>query len=66
MGRKKKRLRILARQTAAAPAPVVKETPTPVAEVTPAPKKSVPAPVEKAVEKKTPLKSVVKKTTKKS
>ena len=52
MGRKKKRLRLAAKQATAAPAPVVKETPAPVAEVAPAPKKSVPAPVEKAVEKK--------------
>ncbi len=66
MGRKKKRLRILARQAVSAPAPVVKESPAPVAEVAPAPKKSAPAPVKKAVKKEVPSKSAAKKTTKKS
>ena len=71
MGRKKKRMRLLARQAAAtAPAPVAKEVtiaPPPVAkEVAPAPKKSAPAPARRAVERKAPLRSAAKKTTKKS
>jgi len=79
MGRKKKRLRLLARQAAVAavqpptPAPVAVEAPV-VEEVVPAPVVKEAAPSKKTVEaktpakqnvgKKTPLKSVAKKTKK--
>ncbi len=80
MGRKKKRIRLLARQATAPAQALVEAQPVPSSVTAPKEtpvvekvtktsktlKKSAPAPVKKAVKKEVPSKSAAKKTTKKS
>jgi len=60
MGRKKKRLRLAAKQARA----TAQSVPAPVVETAPTPKTSVPSPVKEVAKKKASLKPMAKKTTK--